>query len=102
MEPHPHNGVHDRCLRHAGCQCGLMLAQVLTLFGAAVYLICVLVVTGMGNVPMNKRLDAMAGHLRETAEYWPRYAQRWKQLNHVRTVGSILAAVCWLAAAMMV
>lgn len=77
-------------------------AQVLTFGGAAVYLIGVLAVTGMGNVPMNKHLDALDGQLRETADYWPYYAQRWTQLNHARTAGSALAAVCWLAAAMIV
>ena len=77
-------------------------AQVLTLGGAAVYLIGVLAVNGMGNVPMNKHLDALDGQLRETSDYWPHYAQRWTQLNHARTAGSALAAVCWLAAAMIV
>ncbi len=77
-------------------------AQALTLVGSGAYLLSVLAVTGMGNVPMNKRLDAMDGHPCETAEYWPRYAQRWTLLNHVRTAGSALAAVCWLAAAQTV
>lgn len=77
-------------------------ARVLTLVGAVVYLIGVLAVTGMGNVPMNNRLDAMDGQLRETADYWPRYAQRWTQLNHARTAGSTLTAICWLAAAMII
>ena len=78
------------------------VAMVLTLVGAAVYLVGVFAVTGVGNVPMNKRLDAMDGQTRETADYWPRYAQRWTLLNHARTFGSILAAICWLAAAQTV
>ncbi len=77
-------------------------APLLTLVGAVIYLIGVFAVTGMGNVPMNKRLDAMDGQTRETADYWPRYAQRWTRLNHARTFASGIAAICWLAAAQTV
>ncbi|SHH16623.1 Uncharacterized membrane protein [Cognatiyoonia sediminum] len=77
-------------------------APLLTLVGAVIYLIGVFAVTGMGNVPMNKRLDAMDGQPRETADYWPRYAQRWTRLNHARTFSSGIAAVCWLVAAQTV
>lgn len=77
-------------------------AWALTLAGGATYLIGVLAVTGMGNVPMNTRLEGIDGLPRETADYWPRYAQRWTRLNHVRTAGSAVAALCWLTAAQMV
>jgi len=77
-------------------------ARALTLAGCVAYLIGVLAVTGLGNVPMNTLLQAKDGQPRETADYWPRYAQRWTRLNHARTAGSALAAVCWLTAAHMV
>jgi uncharacterized membrane protein len=77
-------------------------ARVLTLVGAIAYLIGVLAVTGLGNVPMNTRLEALDGKPRETADYWPRYAQRWTRLNHARTASSALAALFWLMAAHMV
>ena len=77
-------------------------AWALTLAGGVAYLIGVLAVTGVGNVPMNKRLEAMDGLPSETASYWPRYAQRWTQLNHARSVASALAALCWLTAAQTV
>ena len=77
-------------------------ARTLTLAGCIAYFIGVLAVTGLGNVPMNTRLEAMEGQPHETADYWPRYAQRWTQLNHARTAGSALAALCWLTAAQMV
>ena len=77
-------------------------ARALTLAGVVAYLIGVFAVTGMGNVPMNTRLEAIYGQPRETADYWPRYAQRWTQLNHARAAGSALAALCWLAAALIV
>lgn len=77
-------------------------ARALTLAGCVAYVTGVLAVTGLGNVPMNTRLAARDGQFRETAEYWPRYAQRWTQLNHARTAGSALAALCWLTAAHIV
>ena len=77
-------------------------ARALTLAGVVAYLIGVFAVTGMGNVPMNTRLEAIYGQPRETADYWPRYVQRWTQLNHARAAGSALAALCWLAAALIV
>jgi len=76
-------------------------ARALTLAGCVAYLIGVVAVTGLGNVPMNTRLEAMDGRPRETADYWPRYAQRWTRLNHARTAGSALAALCWLTAAVI-
>jgi uncharacterized membrane protein len=77
-------------------------ARGLTLAGSVVYLIGVFAVTGLGNVPMNTRLEALDGKPRETADYWPRYAQRWTRLNHARTASSALAALFWLVAAHMV
>ena len=77
-------------------------ARVLTLVGCVAYLFGVFAVTGVGNVPMNKRLDAIGGQPRETAEYWPVYVRRWTQLNHARTAGSALTAVCWLAGALVI
>jgi len=74
-------------------------ARALTLAGGVAYLVGVLAVTGLGNVPMNTRLDAMDGQPNETATYWPCYVQRWTRLNHSRTAGSAVAALCWLAAA---
>lgn len=77
-------------------------ARALTVAGCVAYLIGVFAVTGLGNVPMNTRLEAKNGQPSETADYWPRYAQRWTQLNHARTAGSSSAALCWLTAAHMV
>jgi Predicted integral membrane protein len=77
-------------------------ARALTLAGSVAYGLGVFAVTGLGNVPMNTRLDAMDGQPRDTAEYWPHYAQRWTRLNHARTAGSALSALCWLTAAQIV
>ncbi|MFB9149719.1 anthrone oxygenase family protein [Roseovarius ramblicola] len=60
--------------------------------GAALYVIGTVLVTMLGNVPMNKRLDAMATDAPETLVYWRQYARRWTRFNHLRTLASGLAA----------
>lgn len=66
--------------------------------GGAIYLTGVFGVTAIGNVPMNKRLDAMAPGDVETDAYWAVYLRRWTRLNHVRTICSIVAAGAFLVA----
>ena len=73
--------------------------QILCIAGALAYLVGVLLVTIVGNVPLNNRLDAMADRPKELSEYWPIYASRWTKLNHVRTMSAVLTAASWMAAA---
>jgi uncharacterized membrane protein len=74
-------------------------ALALTLAGAFAYLVGVMAVTGRGNVPMNQRLDGLAGDAVALSAYWPRYLQGWTTLNHVRVAASATAALAWAIAA---
>ena len=74
------------------------MAQALAVTGSVAYLAGVMAVTGFGNVPMNQRLDALAGDGPATAGYWPDYAARWTRLNHVRVGASAFASGGWLFA----
>lgn len=67
--------------------------------GGATYLTGVFGVTVFGNVPMNKRLDAMPLADAATLDYWRDYADRWTRLNHIRTISSATAAIAFLIAA---
>lgn len=67
--------------------------------GAAIYVAGVFLVTMLGNVPMNNRLDRMETGSAGAADYWQIYGSRWTQWNHVRTLGSLAAAICFLVAA---
>lgn len=67
---------------------------------AAIYLPLVMLVTIGGNVPMNERLDGMDHTAEDTSTYWRTYGRVWTRWNHVRTLGSLAAAVCYLMAAM--
>jgi uncharacterized membrane protein len=74
-------------------------AQAFTLAGALAYLVGVMAVTGRGNVPMNRRLDALADSPADVAAYWPRYLRGWTVLNHLRVAASATAAMSWGIAA---
>ena len=74
-------------------------AKYLILTGTAVYVITVLGVTVFGNVPMNERLDRLPHKAPDTAAYWNTYGLVWTRWNHVRTLGAIAAAICFLLAA---
>lgn len=71
-------------------------AQGWFLVGGAVYVVGTFLVTLFGNVPMNRRLDAMAVEGPETEAYWPQYAVAWTRWNHVRTAASALGAAALL------
>ncbi len=74
-------------------------ARVLIIVAAVVYVLLVFVVTAAGNVPMNNRLEALAHTSEEGHAYWATYGRVWTYWNHVRTVGSVVAAACLLLAA---
>lgn len=61
------------------------------LYGGGVF-----VVTVVFNVPMNRRLDAMNHQAAATASYWTVYSSSWTLWNHVRTIASAGAAICFL------
>ena len=73
-------------------------ASALVIAASALYVTTVFGVTAIGNVPMNKQLDAMNADSEEAATYWLTYVQRWTALNHVRTLGAAATAVLFLAA----
>ena len=66
-----------------------------------VYIIGVVLVTILGNVPMNNRLDQLIseGEREEAAKYWQIYLVRWTWWNHIRTAGCAGTAGLLLVAA---
>lgn len=67
--------------------------------GSGIYLLAVILVTIVGNVPMNERLARMAPSSPDTIAYWRSYGNVWTSLNHIRTAGSLLTSACYLLAA---
>ncbi len=69
------------------------------MLGGTIYLTAVFLVTLVFNVPMNRQLDRTPHATAEAARYWAStYWPRWTLWNHVRTLGSALAAACYLIA----
>jgi len=75
--------------------------QTLIFLGAMIYLVTVFLVTGFGNVPMNKRLAALDAQDAGAQVYWQRFLIRWTGLNHWRAAGSLATSLCFAAAAFM-
>ncbi len=71
-------------------------AQAWFVAGGVFYFVGTFMVTMLGNVPMNRRLDTMATDVAATQIYWISYATFWTMWNHVRTVASALAAGSFL------
>ena len=69
------------------------IALSLVLAGSLSYSLGVFAVTGLGNVLMNNRLDAMSGSMEQTAIYWLDYVQRWTRLSNIRSAASAFAAI---------
>lgn len=68
------------------------------LAGSLCYLIGVILVTGMFNVPLNDALAAVKPQSEEGARLWANYLTTWTLWNHVRTVASILATALFALA----
>jgi uncharacterized membrane protein len=70
---------------------------VWVLVGAVAYLVCI-VLTAVYHVPNNNRLDAVDPQAAGSAEVWLDYFRGWTAWNHLRTLSSISAAVCFAIA----
>ncbi|MEL7218717.1 MAG: anthrone oxygenase family protein [Pseudomonadota bacterium] len=74
-------------------------ARVTLVLAALVYLPSVFVMTMLGNVPMNNRLDRLDHHSEQARFYWREYGEKWTRLNHLRSLGSVLTAGLYVIAA---
>lgn len=66
------------------------------LAGALSYLAGTFAVTGLGNVPLNDRLAAVAGESPAAVPVWEHYLARWTRLNTLRTAASAAAALAFV------
>jgi len=66
--------------------------------GGLLYVIGMVIVTMVFNVPLNDALAAVDGDGPEAAAVWRRYLSDWTMWNHVRTVASTLATALFVYA----
>ena len=63
--------------------------------GALFYLVGTILVTMLGNVPLNNQLAAVSPTDPGTREVWEHYLDRWTMWNHVRTAAAMVAALLY-------
>jgi uncharacterized membrane protein len=63
------------------------------LLGAAFYVVGVIGVTGVFNVPLNEALRAVDPTTSEAMTLWSTYLSRWTIYNHVRTLASFATTI---------
>lgn len=69
--------------------------------GAGLYIVGVVLVTMVCNVPMNKHLDELDIASADGTAYWAEYGADWTGWNHVRTLCSAASAMSFLVGALM-
>jgi len=67
-------------------------------WGSALYLVCSVAVTMMGNVPLNNALAKLAPTDSRSDREWIHYLIVWTRWNHVRTIGCAAAAALFIMA----
>jgi uncharacterized membrane protein len=75
------------------------LALNMLIFAPLAYVPSVFLMTIFGNVPMNKKLEALDHRSPEAEIYWKEYGRVWTRLNHFRTIGCIVTAGAYIVAA---
>ncbi len=69
--------------------------------GGVLYFVGVFLASMVGNIPMNRRLEAMPQGGAEAQSYWPSYVRGWQIWNHLRTVSSFATMGCYVIAAVL-
>lgn len=66
-------------------------AAVCLAAGGAVYLVGAILVTIVGNVPLNAGLAKLDPRTADATGYWRRFVRAWTAWNHVRAVAALVA-----------
>ena len=56
------------------------------------FLVGVILLTGMYHVPRNDKLDRLDPESSQGQRYWETYRHQWTRMNHVRTIAPAVAA----------
>ncbi|MEW6645141.1 MAG: anthrone oxygenase family protein [Pseudomonadota bacterium] len=96
-------GTGGLCLGLAAASYGTwgQAGGALLLAAALIYLAGCIGVTMVCNVPLNDALAAVPAGSAEALVLWSDYLRSWTFWNHVRTVGSLLPAILFIAALMV-
>lgn len=67
-------------------------SAALRLIGAVLYLIGVIGITRLCNIPRNDALASLVRDAPDAAAHWARYVASWTAWNHVRVLAGVLGA----------
>ncbi len=70
--------------------------------GAILYLVGTILVTMLGNVPLNNQLAAVSTTDPAARDVWEHYLGRWTMWNHVRTAAAMAAALLYTLGLMQI
>lgn len=56
------------------------------------YIVTVMIVSIIGNIPLNNKLAALDANSNAAKTLWPQYLVRWVRWNHIRTIGAATSA----------
>ena len=63
------------------------------LVACALYIVGVVLATGLYHVPRNNILDSFDPNSAEGITYWATYLEEWVRMNHVRTIAPLVAGL---------
>ncbi len=66
--------------------------------GGIIYILGVIAVSFIYNIPMNHKLEALGTTNKESDSYWKRYLSKWLLWNHARSASAIASSLCYLIA----
>jgi uncharacterized membrane protein len=72
--------------------------EIYLIAGSICYLVGVMLVTIVFNVPMNNALEAVEADSEEASKLWKYYLTNWTNWNHVRSVTSFLGTMFFILA----
>ena len=72
------------------------LVSTYLIVGGLLYFFGVFVVSMVGNIPMNQRLEALPQGGVAAQAYWPDYVKGWVWWNHIRWVSALGTSVCYM------
>jgi uncharacterized membrane protein len=72
--------------------------EIYLIAGSICYLVGVMLVTIVFNVPMNNALEAVEADGEEASKLWKHYLINWTNWNHVRSVTSFLGTMFFILA----
>jgi uncharacterized membrane protein len=76
-------------------------AGIWMLAGAGLYVVASFISTIVFNVPMNDALSKVSGNGAQAVSVWNIYLKDWTWWNHLRTIASLLSAVAFVRALMI-